>query len=314
MALTPVVSCSHPELPSLADPTSTVALTAPTADGAPTAPRTPEILSDGAAPRRALRFELRPGQRVVVAVTTDLSLTQVGKPRDHSIEPPPVTQTIEYRVRSVAADGATVSFRIVDIVADTSNAAEDATAVLQLTKALRPVVGTTGSGHIDPLGRFSSVRFDLPSGLPAAVRDRIQSLPAQMAQLLPQLPREPVGVGGSWRSIDRFVVAGVALTHRSTFTVISQEGSLLRYRVNLSARAGRQALPTAALGAGTTVELRSSTLRGTGTGTVDLASLTNSAFTEASGRQNLIVSAENEPVEELVQRLHLSVRVRAGGP
>lgn len=274
----------------------------------------PEILSAGASPRRVLRFELRPGQRVVVAVTTDLSLTQVGTPRDRSIEPPPITQTIEYRVRSVGSDGAMVSFRIVDIVADTSGPAKDPTAVLRLTKAMQPVVGTTGSGHIDPLGRFTSVRFDLPSGLPAAVHDRIQSLPDQMSQLLPQLPSEPVGVGGSWRSADRLAIAGVALTRTSTFTVTSLDGSVLHYRVNLSARARRQALPAAALLPGAAVELRSSTLLGTGTGAVDLASLTNRAATEGSGRQNLTVTAVNEPVQQLVQRLHLSIRVRAVAP
>ena len=298
-------ACSSPSRPSFESPA--VGATRATTT---TTPRDLELVSAGSAPRRVLRFELRPGTRATLAVTTDVALTQVGRPRDRTIEPPPVTQTIELRVLSVRDGRSTVSFRVLDIAADLSATAVDPAAGVRLTRSLQPMVGTNGVGRLSPTGRFTAVRFDLAGALPADVRERILALPDQIDQLLPLLPGEAVGTGATWRSTDTITAAGVTLTRSSTTTVTALEGSVVRYRMDITAKADRQRIASPATDGDVKVELRSSSLTGSGTGTVDLTSLASTSAVEASGRQDVTVTPARGSAQRLEQRLELATRVR----
>lgn len=270
----------------------------------------PELLSAGDEPRTALRFALTEGSISTVSVTTDVASVQGEAALARTIDPPPVTQTLRYRVGKVSGDGALVAFRVTSVAVDAAGTDLGPDQALTLTKALQAAEGITGSGHLSATGSFSDARLEVPAGVPAATRADVDALPGQIAQLQPVLPTEPVGVGGSWRSTDTATIAGVTVDQTTTYTVTAIEGSSVRYRSSFAATGHRQNLPSEGLAPGATLELVSSEASGEGRGTIDLTSLAQTAATHATATQVLTLTAPSSTPQRLGQRLELATRVR----
>lgn len=304
----PSVSSTPPAQPAAGGAT-TAADAGP--QGAGPASVGPELLSSGSSPRTTLRFALIEGSTATVAVTTDAAVVEGTGALARTIDTPPVTQTIAYRVGAVSGDGADVDFRVIDVAVDAGGTDLDPSQVLTLTQALQPAEGITGSGHLGVTGRFSGVRLDLPPDLPATVRADIAALPEQIAQLQPVLPTLPVGVGGSWRTTGTSTVAGVTVEQSSTYTVTALRGSTVTYRSSFAATGRRQRLPSDRLAPGAVAELVSSQVSGEGEGTIDLDSLAQTASIDATARQALMLDTPSTEPRRVDQRVEVATEVQA---
>ena len=272
----------------------------------------PVLVRAGAAPRRALRFGLAEGTTSTVAVTTDLAIVQKAPAGDQTVDPPPVTQKIEYRVGKVDAGGAAISFAVLDASITSAGTDLTATEVVELTGALKPLIGIRGTGHLSPQGRLTGASFTLPRGLDPDVRRQVAELPAQLSALTPGLPDEAVGVGGSWTTTDTTALAGVEVTQTTTYVVTAIEGNVISYRAATRVKAGRQALPAGRFSKlpGVTATLVSSDLTGSGRGRLRLDRPVSAGQATVSGLQVVEVAAAKVAPQRLDQEVRVATRCR----
>lgn len=299
--------CSAPSgsRPSRGPTTSVLVTTAP-----PDPSTGPEVINAGTEPRRPLRLTLRQGTTSTVAITTDLRLAQDGGAGPVVIDPPPFTQVVTMRIGPLRSGRAEVSVRVDDVSVTSSGTDLTAAEALMLTKALQPIKGLEANGRLSATGRLTGVRFKVPKGLSTQARAQVDALPDQLTRLMPMLPAEAVGVGGSWRSRSTVSIAGVAVEQTDTVSIAAIDGDLVSYRSTSVATAARQELTGTSAPADTPATLLSSKANGEGTGTIDLASLATTASTDVSVRQRVRLDRGNDPATTVEQVVKVATRVR----
>lgn len=270
----------------------------------------PKLVDAGAAPRTVLLLRPREGTTTTVAVTTDLAVTQELSTGDRRVDPPPVTQTIAYRVGAGDDEGATVAFRVEDVTVATRGTDLTPAEVIELTDALKPIRGLEGRGRLAVDGRFADVELDVPSGLAAGVRAQLAALRDQLGALGPRLPAEAVGVGASWTTQDTTELAGVELQQTTTFEVTGIDDDMVTYRSTSTASGDRQPLRVDGLATGAGAELVSARLTGTATGSIDLTAPVGPLKSDVAGTQVIEISAAKVAPRRLTQRVSAAVRVR----
>lgn len=272
----------------------------------------PTVLRTGSAPRRLLRLALTRGTTSTVAITSDVLVTQATPGGDQIVNPPPVTQTIRYTVGRVGTDGAAVSFVVTGAVVAPTGTDLSPAEVAQLTAALAPIVGTRGRGHLSPLGRFSAVHFDLAPHVDADTRNQVSELPGRIDALAPVLPTPAMGVGGSWTTTGESDVGGFQADVATTYVVTAIAGDQVTYRSTTRVSAGGQRVPGTALGSlpGTSAELLSSTITGTGAGTLVLDRPVSPSSALLAGRQVVELASAKVAEQRLTQQVRLVTRVR----
>jgi hypothetical protein len=277
-------------------------------DPTPSTGAGPTLSTAGSAPRVALRFRLRRGSTAQVAITTDVGVTQAGPAGPQTVDPPPVVQTLRFRVGTVASDGsAEVAFEVTGADVGRGNALS-AAEVATYRDALGVLKGIHGTGTLSPLGQFRVDQLAVPPGVSPSVRSQVDALRNQVSNLAPVLPSDAVGVGGSWTAATTTTVGGATVQQSVTYTVTAVDGDRIAYRSMTTATAARQPLALPGLPAGTVATLVSSTLTGTGTGTLDLTSVASKATTVASGTQVVEVATGTGSPTTATQQLTTSSR------
>ncbi len=283
---------------------------------APSTPATapgPTLTTAGAAPRVVLRFRFRPGMTQTVAVTTDVGVTETEPQGPQTVDPPPVVQTLQFRVDSVATDGtARITFRVTKADVGRGNALSE-TEAAAYRNALQSLVGIRGSGQLSPLGQFEVADLSVPAGVGPSVRSQVDTLRNQVSNLAPVLPSEPVGVGASWTAETTTSLGGATVSQAVSYTVTAVDGDHISYRSTSSATASRQPLALTGLPDGTVASLVSSDLTGTGTGTLDLTSVVSASSTATAGTQVIEVAAGDAPPTSTSQRIMITTRSRPAG-
>lgn len=274
-------------------------------------PAGPTLDDAGAAPRTALRLHLTEGTTARVSYTTDLSVTQATATTTSQLDPPPVAQTVAYRVGRVDATGAEVTFSVTAVDVAEAGTSLTPAAVLLLQDDLKDLVGIAGRGHLSDRGHLDRIAFQLPSGLSTTVRSQVEALEGQLGDLVPTLPVEAVGVGASWQATDTTTVGGVTTDRTTTYELTAVDGDTVSYASTTTYATEAQDVDLSGLPGGTTARLVTSDVGGTARGTMDLASPAHTVAAEATGTQVLdLVTGSAAPVR-LSQRIRLATRVRA---
>lgn len=291
----------HSDSTNRATSTTVATSTSTTAPG-------PALTATGAAPLIALRFRLRAGTTQTVAVTTDVGVTEMEPQGPQTVDPPPVIQTLRFRVGSVARDGtARVSFRVIGVEIGRGNALSDAeTATYR--EALGSLMGIGGSGRLSPLGQFRVDRLSVPADVGPSVRSQVATLRNQVSELAPALPSQPVGVNASWTTKTTTSLGGATVNQSVTYTVTAIDGDRIAYRSTSTATASRQPLAFSGLPDGTVATLASSNLIGTGSGTLDLTSVAAVSSTTISGTQVIEVATGAAPPTSTTQNITVATR------
>jgi hypothetical protein len=237
----------------------------------------PELLDAGAAPRRRLRAALTEGARARAALTVDVGVDQHGEGAEAAIDPPPITEVVDFRVGRVSATDATVSFRFAEVRAARVGTQLSDVEHLELNASLQQLVGVAGTGRVDDRSAPGKVAYDLPAGLDAGVATHLRDAEQQFAGLAVPLPADPVGVGARWRASDQVVAGGITFRRTATYEVTSLDGRLVGYTATVTQEAVPGRLETPDPTAGTTYTVVSATGSGTTRGTLDLSSPVSAA-------------------------------------
>lgn len=270
--------------------TSTTAPPTTAASTSTTAPaEAPAVtLTDpGAEPRQALALSYRTGDQTTVRFTSDLAVDQTVAGRRQRLDSPPITQTLTYRVGTVTSRGARLTVTVAAVEVQPKGSGLSADQVASMERSLAPLVGLRATGLLAPDGRFTSLRFRSPTGLDADVRAQVRAIESQLGTLGAPLPAEPVGVGAIWTATSTATIAGVVTTATTTYTVTAVSADEVRYTTRLTSTARPQDLQLAGLPAGTTARLVSSSITGTGTGSLLLHAPSFTLRARATGPQEV---------------------------
>jgi hypothetical protein len=277
-------------------------------------PPEPRLLDPGSEPRRVLRSSLVQGGEVRAAITTDLAIEQGGEVDGAAIDPPPITEVVDYRVGRVAEREATVSFRFAEVRAERVGDALTDAEHLELTEGLQGLVGVAGTGRSTDRGSLAALELDLPDDLDPAVATQLRLAEEGLAALGVPLPREAVGVGARWRVTDRVTSSGVAVRRTTTYEISSLDGDRVGYTATVTLREVEPGpVDAPGLPDGLDVELISADGTASIRGTLDLGSPVSPARGETHVRQVLEVTAEGGPPTRVTQDIDVALAVRVPG-
>lgn len=271
----------------------TTTSTATTSTTEPVAAPTVTLTDPGAEPRQALALAYRTGDQTTVRFTSDLAVEQTVDGRRQRLDSPPITQTLTYRVGTVTSRGARLTITVAAVAAQPKGSGLSPDEVAKIDAQLAPLVGLRATGLLAPDGRFTSLRFRVPTGLDQDLAAQVRALESQLGALAAPLPTEPVGVGATWTATSRSDIAGVAATATTTYTVTAVSADEVSYSMALTSTAEPQDLTLAGLASTTSARLTSSSITGSGTGTLSLRSPSFRLRSRVAGPQEIRLTDES---------------------
>lgn len=270
------------------------------------------LLDAGAEPRRQLTFDLSTGTTVDLDLTLDLDITQRTADAEIAVvvDPPTTIQTVRLTVGPTDADGATVTFEIIDARLDPVGTTLTDAQIMELTAAVQRVIGLGGQLHIDRSGGTGAITYDPSHGLPADMADTLASLEQSLGTLVPVLPTEPVGRGARWRIVSRSDAGGLTVRQSTEYEITGIDGDRITYRATIGQNAPEQDIE----GTDPPTRVLASDLFGTATGMVSTSDLATESETSLTGTQVIEQSAAPGSVDRAPQRVtqHLGLTITVG--
>lgn len=221
------------------------------------------VLIAGAEPRQVLRYHVakRTTNQVVLELDVDIDAGGQGGPL------PTLVMTSEMVADEVLPDGSTkLRTTITSVTArDRPGSPVSAEQMADQTSQMR---GLVLRGTLTPEGMLREMKVDTGGKLlPPGLTTQLDTLSKSFEQVAMPLPRAPVGVGASWIHSKTFDQSGMVMTTTTTFTLTAIEGDRLSF-LSATLVSGKDQSVTQA---GTTIELKNISGKGSGKGTVDLS-------------------------------------------
>lgn len=208
-------------------------------DGGPSAPSevvggvSLTLLSEGAEPRKALRFKLRQGDKAKAEIRMAMAVgvSADGEPK-RNVKLPIATATVKIKMTSVEAD--VFAFDWVVLAYKANDTPGVLPQVLSGFKSqVNQLVGAKGTGTIDAQGRNLGATFEMPPGAGPQAEQLMSGMRDAMATLSAPLPTPAIGVGASWRVDQSTTQNGMKSNIEHTYTVESIDGDAIGLAVQM---------------------------------------------------------------------------------
>lgn len=182
----------------------------PTAVGDPPLVR---LLDPGTEPRRTMLLAPDEGARTSSTLVLDQEVDNDGRVTDT----PAITFPFDTEVTGTDGEQITTTQTYGRVTVEPTT-----TRSAQLTEALAPVAGTTGTVTQDPDGSVVDSSLDLAGDAPAATT--LNEVRVQVQALSPVFPAEEVGAGASWTVTSVLDVDAATVDQTATYTLQSVDG------------------------------------------------------------------------------------------
>jgi hypothetical protein len=238
---------------------------APAMDGYPAAgaPATVKLLAPGAEPRTALRYAIAAGHKANADMTMNMSMAMNAGGMSVPMDLPGMKITMSLAVTGVAPGGdITYDVAFTGLTIDTATAANPAiAAALEPMKA--SVTSIKGTTTMSNRGVTKSAKIDAAD---ASIQQLMTQMTSSVENLSNPLPEEPVGAGARWEVRQAASSGGQTVFTKSTYEVVSIQGSTVTLKVATEQAAPPQSISNPGLPAGAEMYLEN--MSGTGQGTV----------------------------------------------
>ena len=225
-----------------------------------------KLIKPGAAPRRELRFKVKPGQTETLKMTMTMAIAmKMGSKSQPSSKLPPMVMDMAMKVTDVKPNG---DFRYEFSLTGTDVGAGpgiDPKVQKALKQALGQLKGLSGWALISNRGLNKETKINVPPGADPQTKQVMQGMEQAMQQMGAPLPEEPVGIGAQWQVISKLSQNGIQIRQTATYDLVKLAGDALSCKLAIIQVAPKQKVPAAV---GVTVDLLS--LKSTGGGTTDL--------------------------------------------
>ncbi len=225
------------------------------------------VINAGAAPRRALRYQMVKGASETGTMRQKLNMTmEMGGMEMPPQSLPTTVMTVRYIVSDVTADGtAAIAVEFVNVDIDAEGA--DPMIVEAMRPQLTGMTGLKSSYTMSATGQVSNMKFD--ENAPAAM----QSMQSTTEQVSVAFPAEPVGVGARWKALRPITQSGMTIMQDVEYVLTSLAADSMVLEVVLAQSAKDQVMDAAAMPPGASATLRSMEGKGTSTMVVRFGSV-----------------------------------------
>lgn len=233
------------------------------AEAPSSAPARVTLVDAGAEPRQELRYRAAEGTTDAVTQRNELTLVQDFGGQRQEVQVPASSVDVDYVVEEVTDGGFTTvgTYGATQVEGDDAAAAETARLLEQITGA-QLVTEMTDRGAI------TATRIEGVDDTGNPVFDQLLgSLVDSAASLAFPFPEEAVGIGAQWLVETEVEISGLPITARYEVTLTELDGD----QVVADIAAALEFVPGPVVVQGTSAEVESGQLDGTGTVTWDLA-------------------------------------------
>jgi Family of unknown function (DUF6263) len=238
------------------------------------APAVVKLLAPGTAPMTRLRYKVPAGQKMTMLMTATMGMNiSMGGQAMPAMDMPAMKMTSELASTNVAATG-DISYDIAftGMTAESAPGA-DPTLAAVFSGAMDVVKSIKGSAVISDRGVKRSSQLNLDSITDATVKQALQSFTGSIENVAVPLPEEAVGPGAKWEVRMSTSAAGMTAFQKTEYELVSVSGNTVMLRVKSEQIAPPQAMNNPALPAGMTMQVEKMSGAGSGTITLNLASL-----------------------------------------
>jgi len=228
-----------------------------------------ELIRPGDEPRRVVRFTPSVGDKQTAAMTIKMNQKMTLGGNQLPSQPiPPQKITMEIEVTDVAENGdITFEFEYTDMVVldDPGNPSPLAET---LETALKPMIGSTGSGILSNRGITRKGEFNASDGLSPQLKQMLDGMKESLNRLSSPVPVEPIGRGAQWKVVQEVTANGMKLTQTSTHEILRIDENGFEMSVAIKQTAEPQDIQNPMLPPGTQLKLDSLDSNGTGKSTL----------------------------------------------
>jgi hypothetical protein len=260
---------SQPAPPAISTQDSTGTKPGAPADSAPAAKRPAgpvKLLSAGSEPRKALRFQVKEGDKETLTITMKMSMGMgMGEMQNQEMKLPAMKMVLDSTVRAVSSEG-DITY---EMVMRETSVAEDGGAPPEVLNALKgpltTMKGMSGTGTISSQGVVKSSNISLPSGGDPQSRQALEQMKELFSRLSTPFPDEPIGPGAKWELKSPIKAQGMNLDQTSTYELVSVEGDRVKTKGSINQKGANQKIENPAMPG-----LKLDLTKMTGTGTREL--------------------------------------------
>jgi Family of unknown function (DUF6263) len=227
-----------------------------------------DLLTVGAEPRQALRFQpkVQAKQLATMTMKLDMVLSLAGKSLPANKIPATVMK-FETTVTQVDPNGDIYyQFRYTDVQMQ-GNSDLPAASLRQLRSQIEKIKGLSGTVIVDQQGQTKSANFATPANADAMTRQMVSQMSQSIDQFSAPVPIPAVGIGAKWRVTSTPQLNGIRFNQTATYELVNRQNGIASIKVNLGQQADQQPINAPGLSPGS-MTLKS--LRGNGQGQIKL--------------------------------------------
>ena len=262
---------------------------APAMEGYPAAgaQATVKLLAPGAEPRAALRYAIAAGHKANADMTMSMSMAMNAGGMSMPMDLPGMKITMSLAVTGVAPDGdVTYDVAFTGLTIDSSTATNPtlAAALEPMQASVTSIKGTTTMSN---RGVTKSAKINAAD---ASIQQLMTQMTSSVENLSNPLPEEPVGAGARWEVRQAAASGGQTVFTKSTYEVVSIQGSTVTLKVTTEQTAPPQSISNPALPAGAEMYLENMTGSGQGTVVIKLDSLVPTSEMSMASSMSMSIS------------------------
>jgi hypothetical protein len=264
------------------------------------------VLTPGAAPRTALRYQLAAGQKGVMDMVMTMGMTMNMAGQTIPVDLPPMRLSAALDVTSVATNGdITYNLAFTKMSLDPGgNPQMEAT----FAASAAGITSVKGVATVSNRGVARSTKLDLSAVTDPNMKQTLSQMTTSIENLSMPLPEEAVGAGARWDVRYTLTNAGFVVFQRIEYELISVNGPEVALKVKLEQTAPPQPVVNPDMPPGVDSTLDKMSGSGTGTVTIRLDSIvpTSSMDSTTSTAMNISMGGQSQSMG-MDMKLKLSI-------
>ncbi len=229
-----------------------------------------KLLDAGSAPRKALRFHVKAGDKESTAVTMKIGETFMA---GQSMKTPAIKMPMDIAIQGIAPNK-DITYEMTMGEASITNDSDAAPGmVAEMKSSVEGLKGSTAVGIVSDRGISKQVDMKLSTNASPTLQQTMDQMKESLAHMSAPFPEEAVGSGAKWEVKSQIKSGGIRINQTATYQLVSLDGDKWVAKCTLEESAARQRIENPSMGDSVQATLLQMTGKGGGTMRSDLTKL-----------------------------------------
>jgi len=242
-----------------------------------------EVISNGAEPRKQLRYKVAKGTKTPVEFAMDIDM-DAGM----TMNMPTLAMMMDIGVDEVASNGDMKLRTTVNSVTARDRPGASVKASM-LNGQMDMMNGLAMTAMLSPDGSLKDTKVEPGKNLPASMQSQMSSMTQNLEQVAMPLPPGPVGVGAKWKAKKTIEQNGMKMTTLNTVEITALDGDKMTFKSTSEIGGPDQTVHQN----GMSIDMKNIEGGGTGQGTIDLTKLVMSGEFDVHFKAKMNAGGQN---------------------